>query len=101
MHANKGLKEIANCLFPRGTTNSCVEDDVAGKVSRPSEQRTIRFGVASNPEFLREGSAVATDFCSKWLKWAVARSAGLQVGVKRFLWSLVLVPRGMFYAAYF
>jgi UDPglucose 6-dehydrogenase len=27
--------------------------------SRPGEQHDIRFGVASNPEFLREGSAVA------------------------------------------
>src|SRR6185295_16605515 len=27
--------------------------------SRPGEKRNIRFGVASNPEFLREGTAVA------------------------------------------
>ena len=26
---------------------------------RPTERREIHFGVASNPEFLREGSAVA------------------------------------------
>jgi UDPglucose 6-dehydrogenase len=51
---------VNKSTVPVGSGN-LVETLVREGISeaRPSERRTIRFGVASNPEFLREGSAVA------------------------------------------
>src|SRR5581483_7143057 len=51
---------VNKSTVPVGSGN-LVETLVREGISeaRPSERRTIRFGVASNPEFLREGSAVS------------------------------------------
>jgi UDPglucose 6-dehydrogenase len=51
---------VNKSTVPVGSGN-LVETLVREGISeaRPAERRNIRFGVASNPEFLREGSAVA------------------------------------------
>ena len=42
----------------------------------PEERRRIRFGVASNPEFLREGSAIADSLYPDRIVVGVGRRTG-------------------------
>jgi len=51
---------VNKSTVPIGSSNlveTLVREGIAE--ARPAERRNIRFGVASNPEFLREGTAVA------------------------------------------
>ncbi len=51
---------VNKSTVPVGSGNlveTLVREGIAD--ARPSERKSIRFGVASNPEFLREGSAIA------------------------------------------
>lgn len=59
MDASRFRVVVNKSTVPVGSGN-LVEVLVREGISeaRPAEQREIRFGVASNPEFLREGSAV-------------------------------------------
>jgi UDPglucose 6-dehydrogenase len=60
MDASRFRVVVNKSTVPVGSGNlveTLVREGIAE--ARPEERRRIRFGVASNPEFLREGSAIA------------------------------------------
>ena len=60
MDASRFRVVVNKSTVPVGSGNlveTLVRDGIAD--ARPSERLSIRFGVVSNPEFLREGSAIA------------------------------------------